>query len=70
MSKPNEQQFPTLAEAESWLESQGFRLVPDSCTWTKDAGDDAGCYAIEGGRYGTVKGFRVEIQPAARNASR
>jgi hypothetical protein len=28
------------------------------------AGDDVGCYAIHGGRYGALKGFRVEITAA------
>jgi hypothetical protein len=50
-------QFPTLAEAEAWLQSQGFRFVPGTCNWTNAAGDDAGCYSIDG----EVKGWRVEI---------
>jgi hypothetical protein len=53
--------FETLGEAESYLIAQGFRLVPDTCDWTNAAGDDAGCYAIQRERYGTVAGYRVEI---------
>jgi hypothetical protein len=53
--------FQTLAEAESYLTESGFRLVPGS-DWRNDAGDDAGCYAIEDGYYGVLKGFRVEIR--------
>ncbi|WP_225644300.1 hypothetical protein [Bradyrhizobium australafricanum] len=43
------QTFETLKEAEEFLSDIGFRLVPDSCDWRNDAGDDAGCYAFEGG---------------------
>ena len=52
--------FSQLADAEAFLKAQGFWLVADSCDWTNVAGDDAGCYAIDG-RYGTVKVWRVEI---------
>jgi DNA-binding winged helix-turn-helix (wHTH) protein len=53
-------QFPILAEAEAWLQSQGFWLVANTCDWTNAAGDDAGVYSIDG-RWGQVKGWRVEI---------
>ncbi|WP_407122715.1 hypothetical protein [Bradyrhizobium sp. STM 3561] len=43
------QTFETLKEAEDFLSDIGFRLVPDSCDWRNAAGDDAGCYAVEGG---------------------
>jgi len=59
-------EFKTLAEAEDHLIRQGFRLVPGTCDWRNEAGDDAGCYAIEREPYGTVKGFRVEIKRVAR----
>jgi hypothetical protein len=59
-----EKRFSTLAEAEAFLQSQGFRLVPGTCDWTNAAGDDAGCYATEDGPYGTLNGFRVEIRLA------
>jgi hypothetical protein len=59
-----EKRFSTLAEAEAFLESQGFHLVPDSCDWRNAAGDDAGCYPIEDGHYGAVSGFRVKINRA------
>jgi hypothetical protein len=52
--------FSQLADAEAFLKAQGFRLVPDSCDWTNAAGDDAGCCPIYG-HYGTVKGWRIEI---------
>jgi hypothetical protein len=54
-------EFESLADAEAFLTAQGFWLIPDSCNWTNSAGDDAGVYSIVGGRYGAVKGFRVEI---------
>jgi hypothetical protein len=54
--------FQTLAEAEAFLLDQGFHLVPNTCDWRNAAGDDAGCYAIEGGHCGALKGFRVEIR--------
>jgi hypothetical protein len=41
-------QFPTLADAEVFLQSRGFRLVDGTCNWTNDDGDDAGVYSIEG----------------------
>lgn len=56
-------QFLFLAGAESCLQSQTFRLIPDSCDWTNAAGDDAGVFAIYG-RYDQVLGWRVEINPA------
>jgi hypothetical protein len=56
-------QFLFLADAESFLKSQGFRLIPDSYDWANAAGDDAGVYPIYG-RYGEVMGWRVEINPA------
>jgi hypothetical protein len=52
--------FPFLADAETFLQSQGFRLIPDSCDWTNAAGDDAGVYPTYS-RYGQVTGWRVEI---------
>jgi hypothetical protein len=39
-------QFPFLADAESFLKSQGFRLVSDSCDWMNAAGDNAGVFPI------------------------
>jgi DNA invertase Pin-like site-specific DNA recombinase len=56
--------FQTLAEAEQYLHLQGFRLVPGTADWRNEAGDDGGVFAIHGGPYGTLKGFRVEIRPA------
>jgi hypothetical protein len=56
-----EQRFETLAEAEVYLVAQGFSLVPETCDWLNAAGDDAGCYPIEGEPYGAVEGFRVVI---------
>jgi hypothetical protein len=54
-------QFLFLAEAEAFLQSQGFHLIPDTYDWTNAAGDDAGVYATYG-RYGPeVTGWRVEI---------
>ena len=54
-------QFLVLAEAEAFLQSQGFHLIPDTYDWTNAAGDDAGVYATYG-RYGPeVTGWRVEI---------
>ncbi|MGX1323876.1 hypothetical protein AB7M17_007329 [Bradyrhizobium sp. USDA 377] len=53
-------QFATLGEAEAFLQSAGFHLVPDSCNWTNAEGDDAGVYAVDG-RYGAVKAWRVRI---------
>jgi hypothetical protein len=52
--------FPTLAEAEQYLQLQDFRLVPGTADWRNGAGDDGSVYAIHGGPYGTLKGFRVE----------
>jgi hypothetical protein len=60
-----EQRFDTLAEAEAYLIGHGFKLMPDTCDWRNDAGDDAGCYPIEREPYGTVEGFRVEINRKA-----
>lgn len=58
------QQFLFLADAESFLKSQGFHVIPDTCDWTNAVGDDAGVYATYG-RYGPeVTGWRVEISPA------
>jgi hypothetical protein len=56
-------QFAFLADAESFLKSQGFRLVSDSCDWMNAAGDDAGVFPIYS-RYGQVTGWRIEINPA------
>ena len=61
-------QFLFLADAESFLKSQGFHLIPDTCdwtsaAWTNAAGGDAGVYATYG-RYGQVTGWRIEINPA------
>jgi hypothetical protein len=53
-------QFKTLAEAEEFLQSQGFWVVPNTCNWTNAQGDDAGVYSIDG-YWGEVKGWRVEI---------
>jgi len=39
-------QFLFLADAEYFLKSRGFHLIPDSWDWTNAAGDDAGVYAI------------------------
>jgi hypothetical protein len=41
-------QFPSRAGAESFLQSQGFRLIPDSCDWTNAVGDDARVFPIYG----------------------
>ena len=57
------QQFPFLAEAEAFLQSQGFRLIPDTYDWTNAAGDDAGVFPIYS-RLGQVTGWRIEINPA------
>lgn len=46
-------QFPTLAEAEEFLQAQGFRPT-GVADWINEAGDDAGVYAIE-------QAWRVEI---------
>jgi hypothetical protein len=35
-------QFLFLADAEYFLKSRGFHLIPDSWDWTNAAGDDAG----------------------------
>ena len=59
-------QFKSLADAEGFLTATGFCLVPGSADWRNEAGDDAGCYVIEDGYYGTLKGFRVEINRVAR----
>jgi hypothetical protein len=67
-------QFLFLAEAEAFLQSQGFHLIPDTCdwtsaAWTNAAGDDAGVYATYG-RFGPeVTGWRVEINPAVEQIS-
>jgi hypothetical protein len=58
MSDP---QFEHLADAEAFLQSQGFHLIPGTCDWRNATGDDAGCYAIEHERYGQVTGWRIEI---------
>ena len=58
--------FATLAAAESFLQEQGLKLVPDSCDWTNAKGYAAGIYPVEGS-YGVARGFRVEIN---RNAKR
>jgi hypothetical protein len=60
---PPSLQFPFLADAEFFLASQGFRLIPDSYDWTNAAGDDAGVFPIYS-RYGQVTGWRIEINPA------
>jgi hypothetical protein len=52
--------FPFLADAEAFLRSKGFHLIPHSSDWTNAAGDDAGVYAIYG-RYGQIMGWRVEL---------
>ena len=65
---PHMAAFPTLAEAEQYLQLQGFRLEPGTAYWRNEAGDDGGVYAIHGGPY--LKGFRVEIRPAPRAPSR
>src|SRR5262249_16977746 len=43
-----ENQFASLAEAEAFLQSDGFHLVPDSCNWTNVEGDDAGVGVASG----------------------
>lgn len=54
--------FVLIREAEQFLKNRGFRLVPDSCDWTNDAGDDAGIYAVQHNELdGLVVGWRVEI---------
>ncbi|MCD9898121.1 hypothetical protein QIH85_42945 [Bradyrhizobium japonicum] len=65
--------FNTLKEAEDLLSDIGFSLVPDSCDWRNAAGDDAGCYAVEGGGYSVKIGavesaarvYRGAVAPAA-----
>ena len=57
-------QFKSLADAEQFLIETGFKLVPNSCDWRNEAGDDAGCYYALDGHYGTLTGFRVEINHA------
>ena len=57
-SSSSDLQFKTIEEAEELLKSQGFRLVPNTCDWTNDAGDDAGIYSVDGGE---VKAWRVQI---------
>jgi hypothetical protein len=57
----DERIFKTLEDAENYLWSEGFRLMPDTCDWRNAAGDDAVCYPIEREPYGAVEGFRVEI---------
>ena len=59
-------QFKSLADAEGFLTRAGFSLVPGSADWRNEAGDDAGCYASADSYYGTLKGFRVEINRAVR----
>ena len=54
----------TLAEAEDYLRRQGFKLLPDTCDWRNEAGDEAGCYPA--GRKARPEGFRVEIIRAQR----
>jgi hypothetical protein len=54
--------FKTLAEAEQYLTSQGFRLMPNSCHWQNPAGDEAGCYVTV--PEDAVASFRVEINRA------
>ena len=66
-------QFLFLADAESFLKSQGFHLIADTCDWTSAActnaaGGDAGVYATYG-RYGQVTGWRVEIKPGVEPIS-
>ena len=34
-------QFKSLADAEQFLIETGFKLVPNSCDWRNEAGDDA-----------------------------
>jgi hypothetical protein len=55
-------EFKSLADAEGFLTATGFELVPGSCDWRNEAGDDAGCYYAH---YGTLTGFRVEINRRA-----
>jgi hypothetical protein len=59
-------QFKSLADAERFLIETGFKLVPNSCDWRNEAGDDAGCYYALDGHHGTLTGFRVEINHAAK----
>jgi hypothetical protein len=59
-------QFRSLADAERFLIETGFKLVPNSCDWRNEAGDDAGCYYALDGHYGTLTGFRVEINHAVK----
>ena len=54
----------TLAEAEDYLRRQGFKLLPDTCDWRNEAGDEAGCYPA--GRKARPEGFCVEINRAQR----
>lgn len=45
---PREHRFVTLREAEEALTAQGFRLLPNSCTWQDESGlIDAGVYEEE-----------------------
>jgi hypothetical protein len=59
-------QFKSLADAERFLIETGFKLVANSCDWRNEAGDDAGCYYALDGHYGTLTGFRVEINHAVK----
>ncbi|BBB96649.1 MULTISPECIES: hypothetical protein [Bradyrhizobium] len=58
--------FETLKEAEDFLADIGFHLVPDSCDWRIAAGDDADCYAVEGGGYSVKIGAAESTARACR----
>lgn len=57
-------QVPSLTAAENWLLALGFRPV-GIADWRNAEGDDAGVYPIED-RWGAVRAYRVEINPAPR----
>jgi len=62
-------QFETLKDAEDTLKEQGFKLVPDTCNWTDDAGQiDAGVYPVEQA-YGVSK-YRIEYRALDATPSR
>lgn len=53
--------FKKIDDAEAFLKSQGFRIIPNTCNWTNAAGDDAGVTSIDG-HWGEVTAWRVEIK--------
>lgn len=64
-SSSSDLQFKSMEDAENFLKSQGFWLIANTCDWTNIEGDDAGIRPVNDPAYGTVKGFRVEIDRRA-----